>query len=98
MQLFHLSPTCNSHNIARHGLRPEKAQTKKKVVWLFTWSKLSWAIVHTERRHHTAKLTLWTVTVSRQFLRNPRKRLYTSDRPLMATLLCRLSPAQTEKS
>ena len=51
MLFRHATLARNLSSIHNHGLLCSKSQGRRKVVWLHTASKSSWATLHTVKRH-----------------------------------------------
>ncbi|MGH7391445.1 MAG: hypothetical protein ACREM3_18590, partial [Candidatus Rokuibacteriota bacterium] len=70
MQLRHATLKTNLESIRRDGLLPSKSRGKRQAVWLHTFSRTPWAILHMETRHR-AKLRdviILTVDVPRSWV------------------------------
>jgi hypothetical protein len=77
MLLRHATPIRNLASIQRFGLLCSKSQGKKKVCWLHTVSKSSWAVLHTVRRHggRVQDVVIIEVEVTQRALRRSKRGL-----------------------
>src|SRR4051812_16520367 len=75
--LRHATPVRNLASINRRGLLCSKSQGRRKVVWLHTDSKSSWAVLHTVRRHggRVQDVVILEADVPRGWLRRNRRGL-----------------------
>lgn len=82
MILYHATPTKYFQSIKAEGLQPHRSTGKRKEIYLHTASKRSWAILHTQRRHHTTDVVLLEVKVSRKHLTRRWRGLWSCPVPI----------------
>ena len=78
MLLRHATPVKNLIPIIDDGLLCSKAKGKKKVVWLHSAAKSSWAVIHTVQRHggRVEDVVVLEVEIPRAWLRKSRRGLW----------------------
>ena len=78
MLLRHATLNRNLIPIIDDGLLCAKAKGRRKVVWLHTPAKSTWAVIHTVRRHggRVQDVIVLEVDVPRSWLRKSRRGLW----------------------
>ena len=84
MLLRHATPSKNLFPIIDDGLLCSKAKGKRKVVWLHTSAKSSWAVIHTVGLHggRIEDVLVIEVEIPRSWLRKSRRGLWYSVRDI----------------
>jgi hypothetical protein len=77
MLLRHATPIRNLPSINKRGLLCSKSQGRRKVVWLHSASKSSWATLHTVKRHRgrVQDVVILEIDVPRAWLRRSKRGL-----------------------
>jgi hypothetical protein len=78
MIVYHATPRRNRRSIDRTGLDPARSKQGRKAVWLFSASRLEWAILHVANRHRckVADVIVYTVEVDKKALRKHARGLF----------------------
>ncbi len=78
VRLRHATPGKNLLSIADDGLLCSKARGKRKVVWLHSPERSSWAEIHTVKRHggRVQDVVVLEVSIPRSWLRRNRRGLW----------------------
>lgn len=79
--LLHVTPERNRASILAHGIRPQLARGRRKVVWLAKPARLKWALAHVEAHQRVSQLDLAVCVVDLHRYRVVRRRygIYTCD-------------------